>query len=257
MQPLFVESAGRRRRAALVVRALPERIGTFFEPYLDSGATAVAALQAHPEARFTFAGDDAEVIAAWNAVRDDVAAVISELRRFVEEHDAAAFGRELARGEDELAALPPETRSARLLYLRGAAGPAPASRSFSAIRPRDTVAVDEGNLRALAALLADRDAEFVRRTPFELLPAVQEDDVVLVDPPFDCTPGTEREVRSLVNALTARGALVLGDVRTGSGADAPYSGWPGMTAVPLPGGDEDERAWANGGLVRALRREVG
>ena len=108
---------------------------------------------------------------------------------------------------------------------------------------------DAGNIRALAAVLAASDVTLVRASPFALLPRVQDEDLVYLDTLIADRPDegdgarasadttSDREVRSLVGAITARGGFAL--------APTPVAG-----LAPV-----HEELWGSGNLKRALARE--
>ncbi|MFB2583786.1 hypothetical protein [Herbiconiux liukaitaii] len=248
IDPPYFDTVAARRRARLVAEIAPEGLRGFVEPYLDGGATALAVLQRLPEVSVTLASTVDDIVTTWEVVRDDPEALIGAVRSFVEGHSDAQFLAVRGQGSGS-----PLERAARFCYLRGAAAPdargRPPRAVDSALPGRDAVVFDEANLRALSALLARSDVTLVRASPFALLPRVQDEDLVYLDTLIaqaedgdggDPTrgPAADREVRSLVGAITARGGFAV--------APADLAG---LTPV-------HDELWGSGNLKRALAREA-
>ncbi|MFB2557447.1 hypothetical protein [Herbiconiux liangxiaofengii] len=201
---------------------LPDEVHGYAEPHLDGGATALAVLHAQPSVYATLASGDAAVVEVWEALRGDAEGLIEQLRMLRERHSPAFFAgvrdRDLA--PDAAGSLAPVERAARHVYLRNTARPDAAGasprRSADAVFGREALAIDEAGLRAAARLLSERDVRFQVTAPFELLPALREDDVVWLsaadaqrDADTDADQRVQRELRSLVGSIVARGAGVL------------------------------------------------
>ncbi|GAA2250508.1 hypothetical protein N1031_20105 [Herbiconiux moechotypicola] len=221
-----------RHRAHLVAAMLPERVDGYHEPWFDDGAALLAMLAAHPSVSAVVASRDEDALAPWEAVRLDAAGFVRELRFHADRHRPpylAAVRAEAERSDEQDLV----RRGARAAYLRAAA-------------TGDSVSVDDAGVRGLGRLLRDSDVTFATSAPFELLPAVRDDDVVLIDPAVGTDAVDDRALRSLVNALTARGAAVVAPPPRGR------DGWPGLAV--LDGGDPAEPVWGNGAL-RRLRKD--
>lgn len=241
------------------MRALPAEVGGYAEPFLDGGAMAIAVLGAHPSAFVTLASESATVIEVWQVVRDDVDGLVRTLRMLADRHSPAFFAgvrdRDLAPGA--AAGLSPAERAARYVYLRGTARPDAAGETprdvTDAVFGRDRVPIDEAGLKSLSRLLGERDVDFAVRAPFALLPSLREEDVVWIDPAAaraqsrsSDVGGLERELRSLVASVVARGALVLAP------SDALVAG--SRELVTVLGPDDGLTLLGSTGLLRALAR---
>ncbi|MCS5721801.1 hypothetical protein N1028_15635 [Herbiconiux sp. CPCC 203407] len=237
VDPPYFDSVRARRDARLAALTASEELRGFVDPFVDGGAAALAVLQRFPDASVTLASTDEELVATWEAVRDEPEAVIRSMRGLVGGHGPAQFA--AVRAD---AASAGAERAARFIYLRGAAAPDARGRPpvdvASATMGRGDVVFDEANLRAVSALVARSDVAFERLSPFALLPRVQEDDLVYLDTDSaGAVSAGPRELRSLVGAITARGGQVLATAEL-----------TGLTVVA-------DGLWGSGNLRRALARE--
>ncbi|WP_382305957.1 hypothetical protein [Herbiconiux sp. UC225_62] len=243
----YLESPRRRRIGGFLAAAAPDELRGCFVPLLDGGAAAIALLQGHPEGWFGLSSPNADVVAVWQSVRDDVDGVIAGIELLAAGHDTAAFARVRDQPAESVERMPPAERAARFVYLRGTARPDAAGellQSFAEAQyGRDTVAFDATGLRDLADLLRARDVTVSERGLFGVLPEVGEDDLVVLDPP--AAGPDARELRSFVAAVAAKGAAVLArDL-----GDGFYAGWPGLVRTAASPGDEP--VWVNTVLQRA------
>ncbi len=246
----YLDDPHRRRAAGFLTDAVPDELRGCFVPLLDGGAAAIALLQRHPEAWFALSSPNADVIAVWDAVRDDAEAVVAGVRELAAGHDPQTFAAVRDIRADELQRMPAAERAARFVYLRGTARPGvtgePLALFGDAEYGRDTVAYDAGAVRALGRLLRERDVALSVRGLFEVLPEVGEDDVVVLDPPAGAV--VARELRSFVGAVTARGAgIVASDL-----GDGFYAGWPGLLRADPTSAPDDEPVWVNTVLQRIV-----
>ncbi|MEA9986566.1 MULTISPECIES: DNA adenine methylase [Subtercola] len=246
---------GKRRVADFVVPSSPEWFGGYVEPFLGSGASAIALMQGHPEASFTLNSPSEHVVDVWLAVQYESKALIALMREHRALHSAGHFA--AVRRWDAEGELPQKTlieRAARFVYLTatnpGGGYPVDESGLSTASFGQAPVAFDEANLRALAGLLADRDVRLSSVPAFELVPQIRDEDLVLVDTTAAPDALTDRELKSLLGTLTARGAYLLVTAPTDARA-ALFDSWNTLTRVSdHPDG---ERLWGNGTLERALR----
>ncbi|MEF2976676.1 DNA adenine methylase [Subtercola sp. YIM 133946] len=186
--PPYLYGSGRRRPPALLAQAVPARFGSYIEPFLGSGARAIAVMQQHPGASFVLNSSNPDLLAVWDALLTDPGRLIGLVAGLAAGHDRRQFDGQRLAGLREQQPLPAMDRAARFVYLSGTAegnGLAGAADDFASARfARDTVAFDAANLRALGRLLAGRDVRLSGRQPFDLLPQIHEDDIVFVDPPY-------------------------------------------------------------------------
>ncbi|MCS5733401.1 DNA adenine methylase [Herbiconiux daphne] len=278
----YLDSARNRRLADFALAATPERVDAYVEPFLDGGAVAVAMMQRHPDASFRLNALQPEVAEVWSVVRDDVEPFLDEVARSAGRHGPEFFTETRDLPPAAIEALTPAARAARFVYFRGASRSHPVTgplqRFDGALYGRDSIAFDETNVRGLSALLRGTDVRFSSESLFGVLPVVREDDLVYLDAPFGAPGGSgagtstgsaagtgagtnagvngglEREVRSFVNAVAAKGALLLAPGGRHPDADAgTFAAWPGFSRLDDP--DDEQPLWGNTLLLRALRRE--
>lgn len=237
LAPPYPFPGGRRRHADFALECEPEYFGGYVEPFLGGGAVAIAFMERHPEVPFRLSSDDSELIVTWQVLQTHVDRLVRLVGAHREHHDRAhRVVVEAQRGE-ALLSLPPSERAARFIYLQGSTP------------DREAVVFDEVNVRGVARLLQNRDATFTEQHFFSVVRSVGEEELVYFDPPFSKRPADDvlrKETRSLVNTITARGAYLLAP------ASPVYEGWPTMSVVADRG--DGDALWANGTLVRALRR---
>lgn len=249
--PPYLDSVRRRRRADLVGECVPSTAGGFVEPLLDGGAVAVALLARHPEWSFVLGSPNRDLVTVWETVRTQGRELVERVAFHAARHSPAYFEaeRELA---STLAAAHPEStdapvlsdvlRAARFVYLRGTAAPGPDGvprQSFSdAVLGREVPAFDASGVLELAAVLSDRDVEFVLGEPFAFLPWVGDDDVVLLEVPTAASAEALRTLRSFTGAVTAKGAALLLAGGGGEASPAAFDSWRELTRLDGP----DERA---------------
>jgi site-specific DNA-adenine methylase len=266
--PPYLFGASRRRPAAVVLQTVPERFGDYHESFLGGGARAIVVMQSHPDATYHLHGVSPALVAVWRALPVAVDEVVERVLEHVAGHSRAHFDevrRQAGAGEAE--------RAARFIYLSGSArggGQAGAADDFASAQfGRDTVAFDEANVRALAALLGDRDVRVDARPLFDQLSAIREDDFVFLDPPSTHEehaagqpaagappaggPAAKlRELRSFVATVTARGAFLLLAENRSAGDIGGVASWNGVVRVGNDADGSDDAFWANGLLARAL-----
>lgn len=89
--PIIKWAGGKRQLLPVILPRLPQRIGTYYEPFLGGGAVFFALANA---GRFNHAvlGDaNADLVNVYLEVRDNCAAVLSELRRHAKAHSENHF----------------------------------------------------------------------------------------------------------------------------------------------------------------------
>ncbi|MDF2443443.1 MAG: adenine methylase [Subtercola sp.] len=272
LNPPYLYSGGTRRLADFVTECVPEYFGQYVEPFLGGGAVAIGLMERFPGAGFRLSSDDAELIVTWQVLATDVDRLVRLIGDHRDRHDRAHRSAvealdDSSTGGTRLESLSPLERAARFVYLQGSAGSlggsgsaGGAGRAGSSGRAgrdsREEVAFDQANLRGVSRLLQNRDVSFRRAQPYSIVADVAEEDLVYFDPPFAGKgPEFERETRSLVNTLTARGAYLLAPGGGVAGGAVPYEGWKTMTVIADRG--DGEQLWANGTLGRARRRWLG
>ena len=110
--PFLKWAGGKRQLLAHIEARLPERIDTYFEPFLGGAAVFFRLAARGRFRRAVLADANPELVNCYQAVRDDVDGVIAELRKH--RNDRALYYRVRRR---DPAKLSPTARAARLIYL--------------------------------------------------------------------------------------------------------------------------------------------
>ena len=180
----FLKWAGGKRQLLVHIEALlPERIDTYFEPFLGGAAVFFRLAAGGRFRRAVLADANPELVNCYQAIRDDVDAVIDALGEF--RNNRAQYYRVRRR---DPAKLSPTARAARLIYLNrcGYNGlyRVNSSGQFNVPfgRYRRPIICDEGRLRAASAALQNAD---LRCDDFaNTLKRVGRHDFVYLDPPY-------------------------------------------------------------------------
>ncbi len=129
MNPCFLDCApvapawrwvgSKRELARLIADRLPSEIADYREPFVGSGAVALALLsRRRPPRRVLLADRNAEAICCWEVVRDCPDQLADALDRLIAKDSEALF---LAIRAQQTHGMPAIDRAARFLYLVGAA----------------------------------------------------------------------------------------------------------------------------------------
>ena len=116
----FVKWAGGKTRVAPhVLRRLPEKIGTYYEPMVGGGAIFFELARAGRFEKAVLADLNPELVTAWTVMRDDVDGLIKELKKARYQYDKERFEalRAIDRTEGGMAALSDVERAARFICL--------------------------------------------------------------------------------------------------------------------------------------------
>jgi len=183
--PFLKWAGGKRQIVPRILREIPGRIETYYEPFVGGGAVFFA-LAREPELRFkraVLADANQELVRCYQTIKSDVDGVIRELRRH--RYDRASYYELREKDPDEM---PPAARAARLIYLNrcGYNGLYRVnSRGLFNVpfgRYKRVLVCDEPRLRAASQAL--RRAEIVAADFEEALASVTERDFVYLDPPY-------------------------------------------------------------------------
>ncbi len=229
-QPLLKWAGGKRQLVDVIVRHLPKKIGTYYEPFVGGGAVFFALCQERRFERAVLSDQNHELIQTYEAVRDDVEAVIAELRAMP--HSEEDYYRIRASSPRK-----PERRAARMIYLNrtGYNGLYRVNRAGRFNVPygryKAPTICDEPRLRAVSRALSRVE---LLVTDFEsAAESARAGDAVYFDPPYvpisatACFAeyhhrpfGPEEQVRlaELYRRLCARGVSTLL-----SNSDVPYT----------------------------------
>lgn len=168
-----------------VCARLPEKIDTYYEPMIGGGAVFIRLAR---EGRFRKAiiGDvNAELVGAWTVVRDDVDALVRELRRPAYVYSRDAF---LAMRDRAPASMSPPEAAARFIYLNRTCfnGLYRVNRLGEFNVPfgkyKDPVICDEPNLRTVSSLL--KGVKIVRGDFARCVAKARPGDAAYFDPPY-------------------------------------------------------------------------
>jgi DNA adenine methylase len=178
----FLKWAGGKRALLPLLRPLvPPMLGTYHEPFVGGGALF---FDQRP-ARAVLSDRNAELVATYVALRDDVQRVVDELRKHEAEHSEAHF---LAVRTQRGNCLEPAARAARLIYLNHTCfnGLYRVNRRGDFNVPfghyKNPRICDEANLRACSSALQTATIEL---DGFEaVLDRAEPGDFVYFDPPY-------------------------------------------------------------------------
>jgi DNA adenine methylase len=110
--PFLKWAGGKRQLLAHIEALLPERIDTYFEPFLGGAAVFFRLASVRRFRRAVLADANPELVNCYTAIRDDVDGVIAKLRRY--KNDPALY---YEVRERDPARLSPAARAARLIFL--------------------------------------------------------------------------------------------------------------------------------------------
>ena len=182
--PFLKWAGGKRQLLPHILRAVPERIHTYYEPFVGGGAVFFA-LVAHGRAfeRAVLGDANEELVRCYRAIQRDVEAVIGALRRHT--YDREVYYRVRERDPERLS---DAGRAARLIYLNrcGYNGLYRVNRSGRFNVPfgryKNPVICDATKLRAAARALGR--ATLVYGDFEETLRGAKTGDFVYLDPPY-------------------------------------------------------------------------
>jgi DNA adenine methylase len=182
--PFLKWAGGKRQLLARILDSVPERMGTYFEPFVGGGAVFFGLVARGRRFRRAVLGDaNEELIRCYTAIRDDVGAVIRVLGRH--RYDRDLYYEVRARDPGTLS---DASRAARLIYLNrcGYNGLYRVNRKGQFNVPfgryKDPVICDAPRLRAAALALAD--VKLVHGDFERTLRGAGSGDFVYLDPPY-------------------------------------------------------------------------
>lgn len=109
-RPILKWAGGKRQLVDRIVDRLPERIGTYFEPFVGGAAVFFALAEQRRFTRAVLSDTNEELISTYEAIRDDVDGVIKALRRMRHSEDEYYRIRQQSPRS-------PVRRAARMIYL--------------------------------------------------------------------------------------------------------------------------------------------
>ena len=181
--PFLKWAGGKRQLLAHIEALLPERIDTYFEPFLGGAAVFFRLAAGTRFRRAVLADANPELVNCYTAVRDDVDGVIAELHGY--RNNSALYYRVRRR---DPAKMSPPARAARLIYLNRCGYNGlyrfNSSGQFNVPfgRYRRPLICDEPRLRAAAAAL--QKAKIVCGDFSSTLKNVRAGDFAYLDPPY-------------------------------------------------------------------------
>lgn len=185
--PVVKWAGGKRQLLDSILPLLPVRMPLYCEPFAG-GAALLFALRP----RRAIVNDlNAELIALYQVIRDDVEALVVDLGKHENTPEYFYALRDLDRNPREFAALSPVEKASRLLYLNrtcynglyrvNSAGHF--NTPFG--RYKNPNIVNAGGLRAVSAYFNTADIRFESRDFAEVLKALPKSSFVYLDPPYD------------------------------------------------------------------------
>jgi DNA adenine methylase len=182
--PFLKWAGGKRQLVERILRLVPERVGTYFEPFVGGGAVFFALVaRGRPFRRAVLGDANEELIRCYAAVRDDVAGVIRALTQH--RYDRDVYYEVRARDPTKLS---DARRAARLIYLNrcGYNGLYRVNRAGQFNVPfgryKDPVICDVSRLRAAASALTG--VTLVAGDFERTLRGARPGDFVYLDPPY-------------------------------------------------------------------------
>jgi len=183
LAPFLKWAGGKRQLLGHIEALLPERIDTYFEPFLGGAAVFFRLAAGRRFRRAVLADANPELVNCYQAIRDDVDGVVDELRGY--RNNRVLYYRVRRR---DPAKLSPTARAARLIYLNrcGYNGlyRVNSSGQFNVPfgRYHRPVICDEDRLRTASEAL--RDVEILCDDFANTLKRVGRRDFVYLDPPY-------------------------------------------------------------------------
>lgn len=189
VQPVLKWVGGKRQLLPSLLPLLPADTAScpYCEPFAG-GAALLFALQP----RQAWVNDiNADLIRVYTVIRDDVDALVAELKNYSNDADFFYALRDLDRDREAFAALPEVKKAARLLYLNKTCynglyrvnNAGEFNTPFG--RYRHPNIVNEAGLRACAAYLRQAEVYLSSRDYAAVLQQITKDTFVYLDPPYD------------------------------------------------------------------------
>jgi DNA adenine methylase len=187
--PFIKWAGGKTRVAQHVLRRLPDKIGTYYEPLVGGGAILFALIRAERIERAVVADLNPELMNAWEVIKWAVEDLIKELKSAKYKYDEATFLK--IRGMDRkpsFAKLSDMQRAARFIYLNrtcfNGLYRVNAEGHFNVPfgKYKDPVICDEKNLRAVAEAL--RKCEVLTVDFDKAMSGAGRGDAAYFDPPY-------------------------------------------------------------------------
>jgi DNA adenine methylase len=281
IKPPFIYVGGKRRMIEFLLENTPKNFGSYFEPFLGGGAFAIQMMVRNPDTNFYLSDFNPELINTWETIKANPEELLANIEPHTLRHDENYFM--AIRNWDRRGLLEHksnEERAARFIYICSVAFGGGYSYGNDGYCKsgfgRDYVAVDSQNIRKLSNLLRERSVSFATKSFVDILPDVRANDFVYLDPPYatDKEDGTkpadayaksqptdviQKQVKSFMNKMTARGVMCLGSNASTPTTRALFDGWNEITKQIVHNGGirktvDVEKIWGNHHIVRALTK---
>jgi DNA adenine methylase len=187
LSPILKWVGGKRQLLDSITPLLPKRISSYCEPFLGGGA-----LLFHLQPPKAYVNDiNAELMGVYQAVKDDVEALITTLEGFKNSADFFYAVRDWDRYRESYAAIPPIKRAARIIYLNKTCynGLFRVNSAGEFNSPfghySNPNIVNAPLLRSVSAYLNSADVTLTSLDYAEALSGLPKDSFVYMDPPYD------------------------------------------------------------------------
>lgn len=180
-RPVLKWAGGKRRLVARILKRLPERVGTYYEPFVGGAAVFFELANKGAFERAVLCDRNPDLVAVYRALKEDVEAVIRLLTRY--RYDEREYYRVRAQKPRGL-----HQRAARIIYLNktGYNGLYRVNRSGQFNVPfgrhKSPLICDKQNLRAAARAL--QHAEIISDDFENVCARARPGDAVYLDPPY-------------------------------------------------------------------------
>jgi DNA adenine methylase len=187
LRPILKWAGGKARLLPEILPLLPERIETYYEPFVGGGAVFFALASERRFRRAVLSDLNAELVDVYRGIKKDVEAVIRLLERYRKNHDAELYYRTRELQPESLELV---QRAARLIYLNktGYNGLYRVNRAGQFNVPFGTYVnpaiCDAERLRATAAVLRARGIKLVTGDFAKVTEPARPGDAVYFDPPY-------------------------------------------------------------------------
>lgn len=190
--PVVKWVGGKRQIRDEILKRIPERFSTYYEPFMGGGAVLFALC---PE-KAVVNDVNSELINIYQVIRDDADALVNDLKKHENSREYFYSLREKDRDRDGYSRLTPVERASRIIYLNKTCynGLFRVNRAGEFNTPygyyKNPNIVNEAGLRAVSKYFNRADIRFTCMDFEEVLKNIRKDSFVYLDPPYDPVSAT-------------------------------------------------------------------